>query len=162
MASDVLANLQAELIRQFKVQGVPPLNIAGGISPTVVMSALNPIGCLYDAENSDYDTSVAPAASTVLAETGGLPAGNYDLGYAISAAPIAADRYVTLSVYPVASGGSAIFSIPFFFDGTIQQRGEICLVLGEDWSVRFIVGGTNFAAGEVISTLLIWNRRTVT
>ena len=154
--SDVLAELQSILARSYNVQGVPPLGLTGGISPTTVISSLNPSDAAFIGPNVDFDENTAPAAGTVLSTTGPLAAGIYDFLFYVSA-ECAASEVLVFRVRDQTPTTQFEFKFHVFTPGlTLYQ--PLCFEMEENWEA-VVFGVTAFGAGETVFSAIAHRRR---
>lgn len=159
MASDILSRIQAELIKQFKVQQAPPISLSGGISPAAVIASLNPADPAFLPGNFNGTQPVAPGAGTIVATTGKLNEGCYDFSFDISVSTLAAARQVAFIARDAGLVGKQgmLLILPAGARNPIIQN--IAFDVGDQWDVVIQVI-TAFAAGEQISGGIRWKQRT--
>jgi len=163
--------LTADLIEQLNLKGqVGLLDFIDSVQPSFIIGIREGIGFTFTAPTFTSagvfsDFSFAPAVNTVLADTGPLPAGNYDVkaGWSWSNQTASAGcdmqhrnaaNAANLAEWPHnlqgdASVTNASFPITFGYTLALNER------------IRFQVTSANFSAASRVNTWIMVQRRAV-
>lgn len=159
MPSQILDTLRSQLATALGVAYVPELQIAPGISPTIVMGSQEAACAVFEpVENAISGNSTAPVAAAVILASSAFPAGVVDIDLHLSALNATPGNAVSFALRN--SAGTVLRAWKFFFDtGCETHHKMITFYLKIAGSVA-VTSSNNWGVADTINVAIAWRVRT--